>query len=70
MHERDLAPLACSMEVYAIKVTLLGTSPPVWRRILVDRDMTLRNLHRHFADCYGVGELAPASIRFTKGEGL
>src|ERR1019366_6541814 len=45
MHERDLAPLACSMEVYAIKVTLLGTSPPVWRRILVDRDMTLRNLH-------------------------
>jgi hypothetical protein len=33
------------MEVYAIKVTLLGTSPPVWRRILVDRDMTLRNLH-------------------------
>jgi hypothetical protein len=45
MHERDLAPLACSMEVHAIKVTLLGTSPPVWRRILVDRDMTLRNLH-------------------------
>jgi len=34
------------MEVYAIKVTLLGTRPPVWRRILVDRDMTLRNLHR------------------------
>ena len=34
------------MEVYAIKVTLLGTRPPVWRRILVDRDMTLQNLHR------------------------
>ena len=33
------------MEVYAIKVTLLGTRPPVWRRILVERDMTLRNLH-------------------------
>ncbi|MBZ5617012.1 MAG: plasmid pRiA4b ORF-3 family protein [Acidobacteriia bacterium] len=33
-------------EVYAIKVTLLGTSPPVWRRILVPRDITLRNLHR------------------------
>ena len=45
MRERDLAPLACSMEVYAIKVTLLGIRPPVWRRILVDRDMTLRNLH-------------------------
>jgi len=35
-----------SMEVYAIKVTLLGTSPSVWRRKLVPRDITLRNLHR------------------------
>ena len=34
------------VEVYAIKVTLLGTSPPVWRRILVPRDITLGNLHR------------------------
>ena len=34
------------LEVYAIKVTLLGTSPPIWRRILVPRDITLRNLHR------------------------
>ena len=34
------------LEVYAIKVTFLGTSPPVWRRILVPRDITLRNLHR------------------------
>ena len=34
------------MHVYAIKVTLLGTNPPVWRRILVPRDITLRNLHR------------------------
>lgn len=33
-------------EVYAIKVTLLDTRPPVWRRILVERDITLRNLHR------------------------
>ena len=34
------------LEVYAIKVTLLGTSPPIWRRILVPREITLRNLHR------------------------
>jgi pRiA4b ORF-3-like protein len=34
------------VKVYAIKVTLLGTRPPVWRRILVPRDITLRNLHR------------------------
>jgi hypothetical protein len=34
------------VEVYAIKVTLLGTSPSVWRRILVPRDITLRQFHR------------------------
>jgi len=33
------------MEVYAIKVTLLGTRPPVWRRFLVERDIPLRQLH-------------------------
>ena len=35
-----------SVEVYALKVTLLDTSPPVWRSILVPRDITLDNLHR------------------------
>ena len=34
------------VEVYVIKVTLLGTRPPVWRRILVPRDITLQHLHR------------------------
>jgi len=34
------------MEVYVIKVTLLETRPPVWRRILVPQEITLRNLHR------------------------
>jgi Plasmid pRiA4b ORF-3-like protein len=43
----SLSPVRPSaMEVYAIKVTLIGTRPPVWRRILVPRDITLRNLHR------------------------
>ncbi len=35
-----------AVEVYVVKVTLLGTSPPVWRRILVPRDITLQHLHR------------------------
>ena len=34
------------MEVYAIKITLLGTAPPIWRRVLVPREITLRNLHK------------------------
>ena len=33
------------MQVYAIKVTLLGTDPPIWRRFLVERGITLRQLH-------------------------
>ena len=34
------------VEVYAMQATLLGTSPPVWRRILVPRETTLRNQYR------------------------
>lgn len=31
--------------IYQIKVTLLGTRPPIWRRLLVSADMTLEQLH-------------------------
>jgi hypothetical protein len=41
-----LKPPETPIEVYVVKVTLLGTSPSVWRRILVPRNATLRNLHR------------------------
>jgi hypothetical protein len=32
-------------EIYQIKVTLLGTDPPIWRRLLVPADLTLERLH-------------------------
>jgi hypothetical protein len=32
-------------EIYQLKVTLLDTSPPVWRRLLVPAEMTLEQLH-------------------------
>lgn len=32
-------------EIYQIKVTLLHTDPPVWRRVLMPADLTLAELH-------------------------
>lgn len=32
-------------EICQLKVTLLGTSPPIWRRLLVLADLTLAQLH-------------------------
>lgn len=32
-------------EIYQIKVTLLGTDTPIWRRLLVPADLTLEQLH-------------------------
>src|ERR1039458_1252698 len=32
-------------DIYQIKVTLLGTNPPIWRRLLVPAALTLAQLH-------------------------
>ena len=32
-------------EIYQIKITLLGTKPPIWRRLLVPSGLTLERLH-------------------------
>ena len=39
--KRMLAP----QDIYQIKVTLLGASPPIWRRLLVPARLTLEQLH-------------------------
>nr|MBA2364805.1 plasmid pRiA4b ORF-3 family protein [Chloroflexia bacterium] len=32
-------------EIYQLKVTLLGSKPPIWRRLQVPGDVTLYQLH-------------------------
>ena len=39
--------------VYQLKVTLLETSPPVWRRFLVSSDVSLHRLHLMLQDMMG-----------------
>jgi hypothetical protein len=40
-------------EVFQLKVTLLGTMPPIWRQLLVPANMTLAQLHNVLQDAMG-----------------
>ena len=42
-----------STETYQIKVTLKGSKPPIWRRLLVPNNITLDKLHRIIQSAMG-----------------
>lgn len=44
---------ASNVPLYQLKVTLQGTRPPVWRRIVVRSDLKLHRLHRVIQDVMG-----------------
>lgn len=44
---------AAVSNTYQLKVTLRGTKPPVWRRVLVPGTLTLERLHRVINDAMG-----------------
>jgi len=35
-----------SNNLYQIKVSLIGAKPPIWRRLLIEPDITFQDLHR------------------------
>jgi len=53
--------------IYQYKITLRGTSPPVWRRIQVPASYTLFQLHRAIVDAMGwYGEWLYLSVLMTQ----
>jgi hypothetical protein len=44
---------AANLPIYQIKVTLEGSKPPIWRRLMVRSDSTLGDLHRIIQLAFG-----------------
>jgi hypothetical protein len=51
--EPTAAASAPKGEVYQLKVTLLDTKPPIWRRVVVDGSITLDQLHEVIQAAFG-----------------
>jgi len=56
-----------STEIYQIKVTLLRTAPPIWRRLLVPSDITLADLHDAAATGHGLDATLTCTSSYSAG---
>jgi hypothetical protein len=45
-HALETKHIETARDIYQLKITLLGASPPIWRRLLVPADLTLAQLHK------------------------
>lgn len=50
--EGSPAPGAPSNALYTLKISLKNTSPPVWRRIVLEGDLTLDEVHDVIQECF------------------
>jgi hypothetical protein len=62
-----------TQDIYQLKVTLLGTNPPIWRRLLVPADMTLARFHNLLQTAMGwddghMHEFRAGQRRFVRPE--
>ncbi|MCX5873499.1 MAG: plasmid pRiA4b ORF-3 family protein [Deltaproteobacteria bacterium] len=49
------SPVLCNNVVYQMKITLKGVKPPLWRRIQVNSNITLKAFHRTIQVAMGWG---------------
>lgn len=57
-----------SRKLYQLKITLLDSKPPIWRRVLVGSDTTLDELHQIIQDAMGWYDTHMHAFTSDKGE--
>jgi hypothetical protein len=65
--ERQGGRAAPTTRVFQLKISLLDTKPPVWRRVVVDASSTLDHVHDVIQAVFALVGLPPARVRSRQG---